>query len=97
MIFWHIIASFFFVLGLLCFIFEIKKALFRENNDGLWLLVFIDRENEENAEYLLRRAADFADDLPVMVCCRDLSDEVSEICDRICEEEGFSAIDKDEL
>lgn len=46
MIFWHIIASFFLVLGLLDFIFEIKKALFRENTDGLWLLVSLDSENE---------------------------------------------------
>ena len=97
MIFWHIIASFFLGLGLLDFIFEIKKALFRENTDGLWLLVSLDSENEARAERLLRKASDLSENVPVMVCLRDVSEETEEICRRICEEEGFERIDKDEL
>lgn len=91
-IFWHIIASFFFVLGLLEFLFEIKKALFRRSPDGLWLLVALDSENEDRAEYLLRKAAEFSENIPVMVSLRGVSDGTAEVCRRICEEEGFEEI-----
>ncbi len=96
LLFWHVIAAFFFVLGLLDFIFELKKA-FTRNYGGLWLLAIIDEENEEYAEGILRKASDFADNIPVLVCCKNISPEASEICRKICTEEGFDEIEEEDF
>lgn len=55
-------------------------------------MVFLDKENESNAEALLRKASAFSAEFPVMVCCRGLSAETELICDRICLEEGFEFV-----
>ncbi len=96
LIFWHIIASFFFVLGVFEFVFELRRALCRDKEDGLWLTVFIDSDNENYAEKLLRRASEFSSEFPVMVCCRDISPETALICEKICTEEGFESVEKED-
>ena len=95
----HIIAAFFIVIGICQVVLQLTR-LIRSNKPAneRKLLVFIDRENEKSAEFLIRNALEVADKCDVYVINQSISEEVRRICGIISRQEKnvviFSSADK---
>ena len=95
----HIIAAFFIVIGLCQVVLQIT-SLFTKNKkaDERKFIVFIDRNNEKYAEFLIRNTLDIAEKCDVFIVNQSISDEVRRICEIISKHEKnvivFSSADK---